>query len=291
MQHNAYARVATGESTSSGTYTPSRPNRYPTSGYTTPGGYSTYSTADVGCLTAVKMTAGAKVSRFFRRLVQVKQMDFEFAAWQMLYLLMNPQKVYRNALYRKRTKDQFARDDPAFLVLLSLSLLFSSVLFALALGLSFGGFLRFFAWVVFIDCIGVGCVVATTLWFISNRFLRKAKDQDVEWGYCFDVHLNAFFPMLVLIHVLLPLIYIPLIDYDGFLAAFLGNTVWFAGLVYYVYITFLGYTALPYLYRTHYFLYPITFGFIFYVATVTACWNISRTAFYIYHVRVENPPH
>lgn len=50
-------------------------------------------------------------------------------------------------------------------------------------------------------------------------------------------------------------------------------------------------SALPYLYRTHYFLYPITFGFIFYVATVTACWNISRTAFYIYHVRVENPPH
>ena len=33
------------------------------------------------------------------------------------------------------------------------------------------------------------------------------QDQDVEWGYCFDVHLNAFFPCLVLLHVLLPIIY------------------------------------------------------------------------------------
>ena len=41
----------------------------------------------------------------------------------------------------------------------------------------------------------------------SNRFLRKVQDQDVEWGYCFDVHLNAFFPCLVLLHVLLPIIY------------------------------------------------------------------------------------
>ncbi|KAK2093188.1 hypothetical protein P7K49_029717 [Saguinus oedipus] len=47
-------------------------------------------------------------------------MDFEFAAWQMLYLFTSPQRVYRNFHYRKQTKDQWARDDPAFLVLLSI---------------------------------------------------------------------------------------------------------------------------------------------------------------------------
>lgn len=29
-------------------------------------------------------------------------MDFEFALWQMLYLFVSPQKVYRNFNYRKR---------------------------------------------------------------------------------------------------------------------------------------------------------------------------------------------
>ncbi|WKY02245.1 hypothetical protein Q1695_015899 [Nippostrongylus brasiliensis] len=259
------------------------------SGYATPGGYSTYSSSDrVGCFTAVRMSAWAKLTRFARRFVHFKQMDFEFASWQMLYLLIQPQKVYRNFLYRKRTKDQFARDDPAFLVLLSLSLFFSSVFYAVALGLTMWSFVKFFLWVVFIDCIGVGVVVATVLWWFSNRFLRKVQDQDVEWGYCFDVHLNAFFPMLILLHVLLPIIYPTLVDSPFFLPTALGNTIWFIAAVYYVYITFLGYTALPILHRTQYFLYPMTFLFISWVATITAGWNISRDAMGFYHYRVRS---
>lgn len=260
------------------------------SGYISPGGRSTYNniSADhVGCLTAVRMTAGAKLSRYFRRLVRFKQMDFEFAVWQMIYLLVKPQKVYRNCMYRKRTKDQWARDDPAFLVLLALSLALSSILFAVVMSLSFFGFIKFFLWVVFVDCIGVGLVIATILWVVSNNYLRRIDDQDVEWGYCFDVHLNAFFPMLMLLHVLMPLTYSTLINYDAFMPRFFGNTIWFVAIVYYIYITFLGYTALPILKNTHIFFYPITFLFIFYIATVTAGWNISRTAFKFYHFRAE----
>jgi hypothetical protein len=66
------------------------------------------------------------------------------------------------------TKDQFARDDPAFLLLLALSLSVTSILFALVLSLSFGGFVAFFMWVVFVDCIGVGLVVATSAWYVDN---------------------------------------------------------------------------------------------------------------------------
>lgn len=45
--------------------------------------------------------------------------------------------------------------------------------------------------------------VATVLWYFSNKYLKKdtCMDQDVEWGYAFDVHLNAFFPLLVILHV------------------------------------------------------------------------------------------
>jgi hypothetical protein len=119
--------------------------------------------------------------------------------------------------------------------------------------------------------------------------MRRSSDQDVEWGYCFDVHLNAFFPMFVLIHVLMPLLFYGLIDYPYFLSRLLGNSIWCVAVFYYIYITFLGYTgkdtertfinlhlisALPFLQKTHIFLYPITFIFIFFVATVSAGWNM-----------------
>lgn len=118
----------------------------------------------VGCLSAT-----TKSYKYLRKLVKFDQMDFEFALWQMFYLFISPQKLYRNFSYRKRTfahliaffskkncffsisrsfadfssifgifnwilsflnknlifskietKSQFARDDPAFLVLLIL---------------------------------------------------------------------------------------------------------------------------------------------------------------------------
>ena len=39
---------------------------------------------------------------------------------------------------------------------------------------------------------------------ITNKYLLKhpGKDSDVEWGYAFDVHLNAFYPLLVILHFL-----------------------------------------------------------------------------------------
>lgn len=67
-------------------------------------------------------SATSKTQKYLRRLIKFKQMDFEFALWQMLYLFVAPQKVFRNFGYRKETKSQFARDDPAFLVLLLASL-------------------------------------------------------------------------------------------------------------------------------------------------------------------------
>ena len=36
-----------------------------------------------------------------------QQMDFEFAFWQMIYLFISPQKVYRNFHYRKSNKNNF----------------------------------------------------------------------------------------------------------------------------------------------------------------------------------------
>lgn len=47
--------------------------------------------------------------------------------------------------------------------------------------------------------------------FIANKYLIKSnyKGQDVEWAYAFDVHLNAFVPMLVISNIF------QLFFYDG----------------------------------------------------------------------------
>lgn len=83
----------------------------------------------------------------------------------------------------------------------------SSVGLAVVFGLSFVKFLQLLLWVVFVDYIAVGMVVGTVLWFLANRYLKgptmaQFVDQNVEWGYAFDVHCNAFFPLLLILHVL-----------------------------------------------------------------------------------------
>lgn len=51
--------------------------------------------------TSMCSSATQKTQKYIRRLVKFRQMDFEFALWQMLYLFVAPQKVFRNFGYRK----------------------------------------------------------------------------------------------------------------------------------------------------------------------------------------------
>ncbi|GAB5569549.1 protein unc-50 homolog [Prionailurus iriomotensis] len=273
---------------------------------------------------AARHTAGAKRYKYLRRLFRFRQMDFEFAAWQMLYLFTSPQRVYRNFHYRKQTKDQWARDDPAFLVLLSIWLCVSTIGFGFVLDMGFFETIKLLLWVVFIDCVGVGLLISTLmclLWnlgaietsrrrclgemgslipgtrgtgpemrnsmlgtlvssstphtgqvpchllcppppppplcsdsplpgmlyprFISNKYLvkRQSRDYDVEWGYAFDVHLNAFYPLLVILHFIQLFFINHVILTDTFIGYLVGNTLWLVAVGYYIYVTFLGYSA------------------------------------------------
>lgn len=166
----------------------------------------------------VSATAMRKFSRYLARLFNVSHMDFQFASWQMIYLFTDPRQVFRNASYRKQTKGQFARDDPAFLVLLGLWLLISASGLTIVLGLPVKSAIKFLLWVVFIDTIAVGVIVAAAMWLLTNTLMRRPRGippggvlrggrppaeplSEVEFGYCFDVHLNAFFPPLIIIHV------------------------------------------------------------------------------------------
>ncbi|KAK6172900.1 hypothetical protein SNE40_016469 [Patella caerulea] len=235
-----------------------------------------------------RLTATSKRQKYFKRLLRFKQMDFEYAFWQMIYLFVSPQKVYRNFQYRKHTKDQWARDDPAFLVLLSFWLVVSSVGFAVVLKLTFLAFVKFILWVIFVDCIGVGIVIATFFWFVTNKYMIMAppRGQDVEWGYAFDVHLNAFFPLLMILHLFQLFFLTYCIALPGFFPRLFGNSLWLIALGYYIYITFLGYSALPFLKNTRTLLYPITALVFVYMLSLMLDWNFSRglSTFYTFRV-------
>ncbi|XP_034939772.1 protein unc-50 homolog [Chelonus insularis] len=231
-------------------------------------------------------SAASKCYKYLRKLLKFEQMDFEFALWQIIYLLVSPQKVYRNFQNRKRTKSQFARDDPAFLVLLGFWLLLSSIIFAIVLRLSFVQFIKFFFYTTFVDCIGVGICIATLLWYIANRYLRYDTTQDVEWGYAFDIHLNAFFPPLIILHILPMCLYASLLSSDSFTSRFLGNTTWLVAIGYYLYITFLGYTSIEILHRTDRILWALPIFLIIYIVLLCIGMNLSYqvTQFYIYRL-------
>ncbi|MBN3293898.1 UNC50 protein, partial [Polypterus senegalus] len=239
---------------------------------------------------AARHTAGAKRYKYLRRLFRFRQMDFEFAMWQMLYLFTSPQKVYRNFHYRKQTKDQWARDDPAFLVLLSFWLCVSTVGFAFVLEMGFVQTIKLLLWVVFIDCIGVGLLISTLMWFITNKYLMKqqSKDYDVEWGYAFDVHLNAFYPLLIILHFIQPFFinHIVFITDAWLLGSFVGNTLWLIAVGYYIYITFLGYSALPFLKNTVVLLYPFALLVLVYFIAFGLRWNFTAALCNFYRIRV-----
>lgn len=237
---------------------------------------------------AARHTAGAKRYKYLRRLLHFRHMDFEFALWQMLYLFTSPQKVYRNFQYRKQTKDQWARDDPAFLVLLSMWLCVSTTMFGVVLHMGFLETLKLLLWIVFIDCVSVGLLIATLMWFISNKYMVKhqGRDYDVEWGYAFDVHLNAFYPLLVILHFI-QLFFIKFVISDWFIGYFLGNTFWLIAIGYYIYITFLGYSALPFLKNTVILLYPFAALILMYILSLALGWNFTQMLSDFYKFRVN----
>ncbi|XP_006773107.1 PREDICTED: protein unc-50 homolog isoform X1 [Myotis davidii] len=238
---------------------------------------------------AARHTAGAKRYKYLRRLFRFRQMDFEFAGWQMLYLFTSPQRVYRNFHYRKQTKDQWARDDPAFLVLLSVWLCVSTVGFGFVLDMGFFKMIKLLLWVVFIDCVGVGLLISTLMWFISNKYLvkRQSRDYDVEWGYAFDVHLNAFYPLLVILHFIQLFFINHVILTDTFIGYLVGNTFWLIAIGYYIYITFLGYSALPFLKNTVILLYPFAPLVLLYGLSLALGWNFTHALCSFYKYRVK----
>lgn len=120
----------------------------------------------------------------------------------------------------------------------------TSLGFVFIFNLGFSQTIFFILYVVVIDFLVAGLVAATSMWLIANKFLKEQNAEgDIEWGYSFDVHINAFFPPLVILHFIQLIFYKVLFSQEWFLARFMGNTLWLLSIGYYIYITFLGYNC------------------------------------------------
>ncbi|KAI9345776.1 UNC-50 [Pilaira anomala] len=218
--------------------------------------------------TSRRYRRSSSVPLILTRLVRFPQMDFEFALWQMAYLLIAPRRVYRNIYYHKQTKNQWARDDPAFLVLLASLLCLSAVAWGLVIGLGMIGILRAMLFMVIVDFVLVGSIVATFTWFVTNKFLCQnnimTNDQRVEWAYAFDIHCNSFFPLFLILYIV-QFFFLPLLIKTNWICLITSNFIYLVSMTWYCYGTFLGFNVLPFLVHTELLLYPIisfAIGFI-----------------------------
>merc|ERR1712199_55178 len=105
------------------------------------------------------------IPEYFKRMFNYTQMDLEYTFYQMFYLCVAPARAYRTTKHHKQTKNQWARDDPGFAVILGVFMIVASLAFAVAFrdeGVL--DILRIIASPVLFDFIVVGCVIATFGW-------------------------------------------------------------------------------------------------------------------------------
>jgi hypothetical protein len=168
---------------------------------------------------------------YVRRAINYDHMDLEYTFWQMFYLCVAPARVYRTTKLHKQTKNQWARDDPAFVVVLACMVAMASLAYAIAFRVSsVWQYVRIVVSAIMFDFLLVGVVVASASWWFANARLRVPPtvhnvEQRVEWLYAFDVHCNSYFPLFLIVYVtqffLVPVLLKPI-----FLSTFLANTLY-----------------------------------------------------------------
>ncbi|GFZ47725.1 hypothetical protein JCM24511_05472 [Saitozyma sp. JCM 24511] len=198
-----------------------------------------------------------------RRLAKFKAMDFELAFWQLTYLVVAPRRVYKQTYHHKQTKNVWARDDPAMLILISGCLAVAGLAWSLVYRKSLSGAVLIILRMIFRDFLLTSFLVATLLYFISNRLLLSpsaphsaVSENCVEWSYAFDVAVNSFFPAFLTTYVaLLPLAAV--VVRNNWVSLFFGNTLFLIAQVQWVYVMYLGIAALPFVARSEFLLAPL----------------------------------
>ncbi|KAJ5469475.1 hypothetical protein N7539_009093, partial [Penicillium diatomitis] len=251
-----------------------------------------------------------RMPRFFKRLFKFPQMDFEMAIWEMTTLVIAPKKVFKSIYYHvrsKQTKNTWHRPDPSFTYLLSFLLLLTAIAWGLAYYPSFGTIMHLSFNFIFLHFIGSSLLISTIGYFAIGKlfgpngaaaslkgvrqfrarrrgaaqglFVQPGEKDQLEFGYCFDVSNRAFFSLYLHLYVVQFLL-LPLLTRSpsDFLGTFLGNSLYLSALIYYTYILFLGYNALPFLHNTELLLLPISIFAALWMLSLIVGWSVVMRA-------------
>ncbi|KIW69637.1 hypothetical protein, variant [Phialophora macrospora] len=218
-----------------------------------------------------------RMPRFFKRLFKFPQMDFEMAVWEMTHLLIAPKKVFKSIYYHKQTRNTWHRPDPSFTYLLSFFLLLTSFAWSLAYTPSFGSVVKLALMFVVIHFLAGSLLVSAIAYYLVGRLLgpgiaglpgRRRQQglfgppggtrgaEVLEFGYCFDVSIRAFFPPYVLLYII-QYILMPVLNHQNHASTFFANLLYLGAGLYWSLITFLGYNALHFLHHTQLLLSPM----------------------------------
>ena len=147
-----------------------------------------------------------QLQTYLQRMFDIHQMDMQSALDQMSTLIFTttPQRIYKTSYYRKQTKNHWARDDPAFVVLQILFLVLASIAFCVAFHMVSLRNILFIAFHnIIINWLLCGVIICSVGRWISIQYLTVHQSnhvkQHVEWLYAFDIHCNAFFPFFILL--------------------------------------------------------------------------------------------
>ncbi|XP_020966792.1 protein unc-50 homolog isoform X2 [Arachis ipaensis] len=110
---------------------------------------------------------------YLRRIIKWRQMDIEYTFWQMLHLCTSPKVVYQHTKYHKQTKNQWARDDPAFVVICSLLVAIATLAYCAAYDHSSAHAIFVVFSVLLFHFFLTGLFLATFCWFLTNAYLRE----------------------------------------------------------------------------------------------------------------------
>jgi hypothetical protein len=193
--------------------------------------------------------------------------------------------VYKATILRKQIKNQWARDDPAFAVILLGMMLVSSIAFAAAFAVSVVHFFRLILFSIVCDFVVAGLGMSTLYWFVANTFLRMNRAmtsiQFVEWLYAFDVHCYSFVPFYLILYVLQYFL-LPLLLSQSLFSTVMSNILYLSAFSAYQYVTFLGFECLPFLQRTQAFLSPILLYVVIFFFACLLNINLSRNVLSFY---------
>lgn len=225
-------------------------------------------------------------------------LDVEYISYQLVAAAISPSELYKLTLRRKQARNQWARSDAAVTFTLCAFVAAASTSWAIAYSILSPIALLFLCIRSVVIFLSSSALVASVCWLVANskhmrtipHLPQHSVEQKVEWLFAWDVACNAFVPLFLILYVI-QLVFLPMLlpsaVADGMdsntlgnrVSAVISNVLYAIASVSYWHSIFCGYTALPFLQQTTYFLFPA--GASVLICILSSVFGINLTSYWV----------